>query len=297
MPIELELDYWKDKLKDIKPLDLNTDYPKPDARNTKKGSVDFSVGEEIIKPLSLVGERNNVSLFVTLLTAYKILLYRYSGQEDISVGNLTCGACDAKNETDPGTLILRSEINGNNQFDELSQRVKALVNEACEHLKVPFEIVADLLVQDLNLSMNDLFRAMFVMQNETDGRDKLSKKHTSAADIILILKEEGAGLQGTVEYDAELYKEETILRFAEHYKILLSSIIAYPEKSIGALPILTKAEEHKLLYEFNDTLIDYPKEKTLADIFEEQVVRSPDAVALRQHEETMTYRELNERAN
>src|SRR6202000_1241900 len=154
MPIELEIDYWKDKLKGLNPLDLNTDYPRSNGQNTTKISIDFSIGEEIIKQLNLLSERHNVSLFVTLLTAYKILLYRYSNHEDICVGNaVLCTADDEKAETFVNTLVLRSDINGNNHFEELLQRVNSLVNDAYEHLNVPFAKIADLRVKEQALRM------------------------------------------------------------------------------------------------------------------------------------------------
>src|SRR6202000_445413 len=220
MPIELEIDYWKDKLKGLNPLDLNTDYPKSNVQNTTKTSIEFSIGEEIIKQLNLLSERHNVSLFVALLTAYKILLYRYSNHEDICVGNaVLCTADDEKGETFVNTVILRSEINGSNHFEELLQRVNSLVNDAYEHLNVPFGKIADLLIKDQDLTLNDVFRAVFIMQDESDGPGSLLTSHTSAADLIFILKEKDDDLQGVIESNADLYKEETILHFIDHHRV------------------------------------------------------------------------------
>jgi amino acid adenylation domain-containing protein len=298
MLFELEMDYWKDRLKDIKPLDLFTDYARPGVQNTNKASINFFIEESINKQLIELSELNNVTLFVTLLTAYKVLLYRYSNQEDICIGNVGLNShYDSKTKYFVNTLILRTEINGNDHFEELLQRVNSSLADAYDHLKVPFEKVADSIIKDQDLTMNALVRAMFIFQNEPSLKDDILTGHTPQSDITFILKEKGSGLRGIVEYSTDLYKEETINHIIDHYKVLLNSILTNPKKSIGSLPILSKTEEHKLLYEFNNTKVKYSKDKTIVDLFEEQVEKIPDNRAVIFDNKELSYNELNIRSN
>ena len=294
MPFELEIGYWKDRLKGLKPLNLFTDSIRSGIKSRNKGTVEFSIDEKLEKQLSQFSDRQKVTLFVTLLSAYKVLLYRYSSQEDICVGNVVFNAkTGEKNESYLNSLPLRTEISGNDKFEELLQRVNITVSDAHKHQNIPVEKIEEVLVNDLELDINPLYQVMFVLQN---GR-ALSATHTTKSDLTFILKEDVSVLKGTVEYNTDLYKEETIHRIIDHYKLLLNSILASPKKSIGSLPILTEGEEHKLLHELNNNAFDYPKNKSLIDLFEDQVKKTPDNIAVIFKDLEITYGDLNSLSN
>jgi len=297
MPFELEIDYWKDRLKGVKPLNLFTDYPRPNVQSINKASIELIVDEKTAKQLNLFSTQHKVTLFVTLLAAYKVLLYRYSSQEDICVGNPVLSSHDGKIESFANALALRTEINSNDNFEELLQRVNNTITDALKHQAVPFEKIVNELVDDVDLGTNPLNQVMFVLQNGHESQDESLTQYTSKSDLVFKLKENASGLQGTVEYSTDLYQEDTINRIIDHYRLLLNSIIASPKKSIGSLPILTKAEEHKLLTSLHNTAFDYPKDKSLIDLFEEQVKKVPANIAIIFEDFEITYQELNNLAN
>jgi amino acid adenylation domain-containing protein len=284
--------YWKERLKGVEPLNLFTDQPRSDVKGTNKASIDFFIDEKSGKQLNSFSEQHNVTLFVTLLTAYKVLLYRYSNQEDICVGNAVLN--NEETEYFLNALALRTELNGNDYFEELLQRVNTTVNEAYKHKRLPFEKIVSLVGNDSDLHINPLYQVMFHLE---DGSALPDVTHyTSKSDLAFIMKETGSGLHGMVEYNTGLYTEDTIFRIIDHYKLLLGDIIINPKKSIGSFPILTKAEEHKLLVEFNTTAI-YPKGKTVIDFFEEQVAQNPGKTAVVFGEKEISYHDLNEKSN
>ncbi|MDB5153690.1 MAG: Nonribosomal peptide synthetase, partial [Mucilaginibacter sp.] len=261
-PFNLGIDYWKKRLKGVKSMNLFTDHAKPDIQSSNKARIDFLIDEKINKQLSQFSEQQKVTLFVTLLSAYKVLLYRYSTQEDICVGNAIVNSeYDKKTKYFVNVLALCTTVNGNDNFDKLLQRVNSTVVHAFKHQKTPFEKEVDSRENDLERSMNPLYQVMFIFQNELEFPDELLSRYTSKSDLTFILKEKPSGLQGTVEYSADLYREDTIVHIIDHYKLLLNSIIANPQKSIGTLPILTIAEEHKFLKKLNSTAFKYPKNK------------------------------------
>lgn len=294
MPFEPEVDYWKDKLKWIKPLNLFTDSVRPSAENDNKCSIGFSFDEKLRKQLSQFSDKQKVTLFVTLLSAYKVLLYRYSCQEDICVGNIAFNSKTGFGLQDHlNVLPLRTEINKEDSFEELLTKVKSTVNDAYKNQNVPFDKLTAIIKSDADLTSNPLYQVMFALQNG----NSISLEQNIKSDILLIIKDDNSELKGTIEYNADLYKEDTILQIIDHYKILLGSIITNPKKSIGSLPILTEAEEHKLLYDLNNTAFDYPRDKTLIDLFEAQVKRTPDSIAVIFNDLEISYKELNSLSN
>ncbi len=198
-------------------------------------------------------------------------------------------------------------MSGNACFTDLVQQVKQTTLEAFEHQQVPFEKVVNAVMKERDMSSNPLFKVLFVLQNIPNipklrlGEVQLSTENyehtTSKFDITFIITETALGLQGSVEYCTDLYNEQMIERMMGHYKELLHSVVREPQQKIGILPMLTQAEKHQLLVEFNDTEVTYPRDKTIVDLFEEQVERSPQAVAVILEEEQLTYKELNERSN
>ncbi len=287
MPFEPEINYWKHKLRWVKPLNLFTDSARSDRKGNNKQSSGFVIDEKLKAQLTKFSEDQQASLFVTLLSAYKVLLYRYSSQDDICVGNVITP--DRQQPDHLNVIPLRTEINSTNSFEELLKIVNNTVNDAYQHQNLPFEKLTGLIKEEADLNSNPLYQVMFILQNGV----AVPTEHTRESDLTLFIKEDGAKLTGRLEYNSDLYKEDTISRIIDHYKILLNSILTNPKKSIGLLPVLTEAEEHKLLNGLNNTAFDYPKDKSLIDLFEAQVKKTPDNIALIFNELEITYQELN----
>ncbi|MGZ5135724.1 MAG: non-ribosomal peptide synthetase, partial [Flavitalea sp.] len=306
-----KMNYWKRKLQDAVVLQLPTDYPRPQIQSTRGALKTFSVDKEISESIQKFSQNNGCTVFMTLLAAFKVLLHRYSGQEDICVGTPIAGRQQQDVEELIGffvnTLALRTEVKGNYTFLEHLQHIKTTTLEAYENQEVPFEKVVDAVVRERDMSRTPLFQVMLVLQNNAEiptvqlGDVTLSAdnyQHTSAMfDMTFFMIETPAGLKGRVEYCIDLYSEQTIVQLITHFKELLCSGVKFPERKIGSLPMITEADEFQLLYDFNKTTQLSLQDKTIVDLFEEQVERTPGAVAVIFDNIQLTYRQLNERAN
>ncbi|MDB5136023.1 MAG: amino acid adenylation protein [Mucilaginibacter sp.] len=290
----IEIDYWREKLQGVAQLHLNADLTRTNDRNADKAVTEFLIDSEKSEQLVRLNYELDVDLFTVLLSAFKVLLYRYSNQEDICVLSPVI-VTEQLNSPDPHSNILafRSSLNGEVKFVDLIKQVNATLLEARKHQKAPFEKIVEAITAEKN--ENSLFNVMFVFLND-DETDPILEQ-PSKYDLTFILKETSSGILLKIEYAADLYLEGTIKRMAGHYHQLLDSIIKDPHKSIGALPILTPTEMHDVLVKFNNTLSTYPAKKTIVNLFEEQVLKTPENIALRQQSLTLTYREVNERAN
>ncbi|MEJ7827806.1 MAG: condensation domain-containing protein, partial [Segetibacter sp.] len=307
------LSYWKEKLANISSINLPTDYIRPAVPNGSAAKIDFTIQKELLGVLQQLSEEQEVTKFMTLVAGLKVLLHRYSGQNDIGV------AVPIANPTFPGMeqltsvfgniLFLHSEVNSNTEFIEFLQEIKATTLQACEHSNVPFKKVAEIVVKESDRTQNPLLQVIFILQNEHPisnvglaevevlFKDYESTNVSVQFDIKFIIIETAHGLKATIEYCADLFSEQTIRRIIGHYKQLLSSLVKQPSEKIGLLQMLTAEEEHQLLEKFNDTAVNYPKNETIVDLFEEQAARTPDAIALVFEEKQLTYKELNKKAN
>ena len=309
--LDKKVGYWKDKLKGVGVLQLPTDHPRPSEWSNRGASLEFNIDKLLSDQLQTLSRQEGATLFMTLLAAFKILLHRYSGQEDICVGSPIANRTQEEIEGLIGffvnTLALRSEVKSGSSFIELLQQVKATTMEAYEHQDVPFEKVVEVVVKERDMSRNPLFQVMLGLQNTPKveqlrlGGVQLSVEEivrdTAQFDIAFFITEITDGLQVTIKYATDLYTEATIIRMINHFKMLLDSIVAAPQQKIGEFTMLTKAEEQQLVYEFNDTAVDYPKDKTVVDLFEEQATKTPAAIAVVFEGEQLSYKQLNERAN
>jgi amino acid adenylation domain-containing protein len=308
---EKKIGYWKEKLGETMVLQLPTDYVRPAVQSTRGSRESFSIDKEVSEGLQLLSRKEGATMFMTLLSVVKVLLYRYSGQQDISIGTAIAGRQQQEVEGLIGffvnTLALRDEVDGAASFSELLQSVKTTTLDAYEHQEVPFERVVEAVVKERDLSRSPLFQVMFVLQNTPEvprlelGKVALSREpftqNTSKFDLSFNITETGERLSGSVQYCTDLYKAETIERMIGHFKELLASIVQSPAEKIGKLRMLIPAEEEQLLKTFNDAASNYPKDKSITDIFEEQAAKTPQNIALVHEEEAVTYSELNERAN
>ncbi|MEO7532773.1 MAG: amino acid adenylation domain-containing protein, partial [Ferruginibacter sp.] len=309
--LEQKIQYWKQKLDAVTPLQLPTDFNRPAIRGSRGASANSLIDKEILKKLHELSRKQGSTLFMTLLAAFKVLLYRYSGQQDICVGTSVANRNKHELEKMVGffvnTIAFRDEVNGEASFTDLLEQVKATTLEAYENQELPFEKVVEAVVKDRDPGRSPLFQVMLVLRNTPHSSElKLGDISFSGEgyeqtnvkfDITFFVNESSNGLQVIVEYSTDLYKKETITRMMDHFNNLLSSLVKTPEQKIGLLPMLAVTEQQELSEGFNESSVDYPKEKTIVSLFEEQAEKAPNNTAVVFEKDQLSYRELNERSN
>lgn len=309
--LEAQLDYWKKQLEGVAPvLALPTDHSRPPVQTYQGAAYAFTLPDGLTEPLKRLSQQEQATLFMTLLTAFKVLLYRYTSQSDIVVGTPVAGRNRLELEGLIGffvnTLVLRTDLSGNLSFRELLRRVREMALAAYDHQDVPFARLVQELQPERDLSYNPLFQVMFALENEPPPMPELIgldvesvaiERGTTQFDLSLMVEAIEGSLKGTLRYNTDLFESAMIVRMAGHLEQLLKGIVANPDQPIGLLPLLTEAERHQILVEWNDTKRDYPQDKCIHELFEEQVERTPEATAVIFEDQTLTYRELNQRAN
>ena len=309
--LEKQLSYWKNQLEGIPGvLHLPTDRPRPAVQSYRGARRSIQLSRELTERLKALSRREGVTLFMTLLAAFQTVLYRYTGQKDIVVGSPIANRNRTEIEELIGffvnTLLLRSNFSGNPTFKELLAQVREMALGAYAHQDLPFEKLVEELQPERSLSHSPLFQVMFVLQNAPSAAVKFEGLSASPVrlaaeiakfDLTLSMSEAEAGLRGSLQYRTDLFDATTIARMTGHLQTLLESIVANPDQRISRLPILTQAEQDQLLIEWNDTQRDYPKDKCIHELFEAQVEKSPDAVAVTFEDQQLSYRTLNKRAN
>ena len=309
--LDKQLDYWKEQLGGTEVLNLPTDYQRPAVQSTRGAMKWFSIDNELLRQVQQLAQQQGTTLFMTLLATFKVLLHRYSGQEDICVGTSIAGRTREELEGLIGffvnTLALRSSVDREQSFIALLQQVKRNTLGAYEHQEVPFEKVVEAVVKDRDLGRNPLFQVMFELQNTPEvpvidlGEVQLLHEEmvhtTTQFDLTISMEESPEGLKWYAEYSIDLFSEETINRMMSHFEHLLRAVVKSPAIPVGALPMLSPVEKHELLIGFNDTETAYPSKSTFVDLFEAQAARTPAAIALVLDDTFLTYKELDERAN
>nr|WP_318528447.1 non-ribosomal peptide synthetase/type I polyketide synthase [Plectonema radiosum] len=309
--LSTQLNYWKQQLKDAPGLlELPTSRPRPAVQTNRGAYHSLALSQELSVALTRLSKRTGVTLFMTLLAAFQTLLYRYTGQDDIVVGTPIANRNRKEIEGLIGffvnTLVMRTDLSGNPSFKQLLSRVREVAIGAYAHQDLPFEELVEALQPVRSLSHTPLFQVMFTLENSPmpsfDLPDLTVSSlvvETTAAkfDLTLSMSNTSSGLIGSWEYNSDLFDNDTIARMAEHFQTLLSGIVANPEQRVSELPLLTQRERHQLLVEWNNTTKEYPKDKCIHNLFEEQVTLTPDAIAVVFEGEQLTYKELNQRAN
>jgi amino acid adenylation domain-containing protein len=309
--LESQLSYWKKQLEGIPAiLNLPTDRPRPAVKSYRGAWRSIELSKVLSERLKAFSRKEGVTLFMTLLAAFQALLYRYTGQDDIVIGSPIANRNRAEIEGLVGffvnMLVLRSNFSDNPTFKELLAQVREMALDAYEHQDLSFEKLVEKLQPERSLTHSPLFQVMFVLQNaprtsltfeELSASPVRIEAETAKFDLTLSMSETGEGMSGLVEYNSDLFDGATIDRLLDHFQILLEGIIGNPDQQISELPLMTQAEQHQLLIEWNDTEKEYPKNKCIHELFEEQVAKTPDGVAVLFDNQQLTYRELNERAN
>jgi amino acid adenylation domain-containing protein/FkbH-like protein/FkbM family methyltransferase len=313
--IQNQINYWKQQLAAAPPLlELPTDRPRPSVQTFRGGCLSFQIDEKLTASLKELSHKSATTLFMTLMAAYVTLLFRHSGQNDILVGTPIASRNYQELEGLIGffvnTLVMRTRLEGNPSFEELLKQVRSVCTNAYANQDVPFEQIIETLQIERSLSHSPLFQVMFVLQNvameelETPGLkilplslDNVNAKFDFALQMWEINTEKGNSLQGFWQYNLDLFDQDRIARMSGHFQTLLEAIVANPQEPIGTLSLLTERERHQLLVEWNDTDTAYPDKKCIHQLFEEQVERTPNHVAVVFENESLTYGELNNRAN
>ncbi|MGB7921969.1 MAG: amino acid adenylation domain-containing protein [Pyrinomonadaceae bacterium] len=309
--LDQQLDYWKQQLAGApQVLELPTDHPRPPVQSYKGASQRFQLSEELSGELKRLSQQQGVTLFMTLLAAFQTLLMRYSGQQDVVVGADVANRNRAETEQLIGffvnMMVLRTDLSGDPSFEELIGRVKEVALEGYEHQEVPFEKIVEAIAPEREMSRTPLFQVAFVLQNvpqvafDAQGLTLSplgSDSETAKFDLTLSMTETEGGITGAFEYSTDLFERSTIERMAAHLACLLDGVVKQPGQRLSELPLLTKQEEQQVLGAWNETASDYPRESCIHQLFEQQVERTPDAIAASFDDAQISYGELNSRAN
>ncbi|WP_193197381.1 non-ribosomal peptide synthetase [Nostoc sp. MG11] len=313
--LQTSINYWKQQLANAPPLlELPTDRPRPSVQTFRGWCFSFQLDAKLTASLKELSQKSGTTLFMTLMAAYATLLFRYSGQEDILLGTPIA----SRNHQDiegligffVNTLVMRTRLEGNPSFSELLMQVRSTCMDAYANQDLPFEQIVEALQIERSLSHSPLFQVMFALQNapmeqlETPDfviaplhLDNVNAKFDLTLQMWETNTDQGNSLQGFWQYNTDLFDEDRIARMTGHFQTLLAGIVANPQASVGTLPLLTERERHQLLVEWNDTYTAYPHTKSIHQVFEEQVEQTPESVAVVYEDESLTYRELNDRAN
>ncbi|MCV3216977.1 amino acid adenylation domain-containing protein [Plectonema radiosum NIES-515] len=306
-----QLNYWKAQLADAPPLlELPTDHPRPAVQSFQGASHSFTLPKGLSEQLKAFSSQSRTTLFMVLQAAFAILLHRYSAQEKILVGTPSANRNHLGIEPLIGffvnMLVLRFNLSGNPTFNEFLFQVRQVALEAYSQQDLPFEQLVDVLQPKRSLSHSPLFQVAFGWQDSQFDSPNLFgltvtrlevEKVTAKFDLTLLMEEHEQGLKGEWEYSTDLFEPDTIQRMNGHFQTLLEGIVANPQQRVSSLPLLTEAERHQLLFEWNNTQTKYPQDKCIHELFEKQVELRPNAVAVIFEEEQLTYQELNVRAN
>lgn len=308
--LEEQLDYWQKQLADLPLLALPTDRPRPRTASFSGAFHQMSFPEELSEQLLTLARQNNATLFMVLLAAFKVLLSRYTGQEEIVVGAPIANRTRAEIEPLIGffvnSLVLRTDLGGDPPFLEVLARVREVTLGAYAHQDLPFEKLVEKLQPERDMSRNPLCQVTFQLQNasvagaEAPSGDEpalVVKRGTSIFDIAFSLWQTKKGLVGGLEYCTDLFDAGSIEQMAEQFRNLCQRLVEQPATPISQIQFLDETERRALLYDWNQTQQDFPAGVCLHHFFERQAERRPEAIALALGSETLSYGELENRAN
>ncbi|MBD2816137.1 amino acid adenylation domain-containing protein [Xenorhabdus sp. Flor] len=313
---DTSLAWWKEKLSGVEPIALPFDYPRPNRLSLRGKTHCFTLSPALTKALAQQAQQQNKTLFSTLLSAFYLLLYRYSGQTDLVVGSPVSGRGQLELEGVVGffvnTLAYRIELEPHATFAELQQQVFDTVLDGLSHQQVSFEQLVEAINPKRDLSYSPLFQVMFAFDgSDSAGWQFDGMKATpftllgdyAKFDLTLSMEKvsmaDGAErLQGAFEYSSDLFDEATIRQFEANFHFLLQEIARNAQTALTDYQCINDAEKHWLLHEWPRQLSHHPVTQTLHQAFEQQVLRRPQAIALSaDHGRMLTYEQLNQRAN
>jgi amino acid adenylation domain-containing protein len=314
--LEKEVGYWREQLQGAEVLELPTDRSRPAEPSYRGGLERIELGREVSESLRNLSRRVEATLFMTLMAAFKVVLMRYSGLEDISVGTVIANRARKEVEGLIGffvnTLVMRTDLSGNPSFSELLKREREVALGAYAHQELPFEKLVEELNPERDLSRNPLFQVMMTLQHaRSETLDlpgvKLSgdfsesglgkERQTGKFDLTLSITDLGRELAGGMEYSLDLFEAGTIKRLISHYANVLEGIAKDSARPISELSLLSDQEREQIILGWNETSNPYPEDQRIHQLFEQQAERTPEAVAVVYERGCLTYGELNRRAN
>ncbi|MFN6527758.1 amino acid adenylation domain-containing protein [Nostoc sp. ChiSLP03a] len=304
--------YWCDRFAREPPiLNLPTDFPRPQFKSSQAGIYNYNFSQSLSEKLRSFAAGNHTTLFITLLTLFKILLHRYTGQRDLVIGIPISGRNHPDLENQIGfyvnTLALRTLLPEAGTFQQALAEVTNTCLDAYEYNEYPFDKLVSALDLKRDLSRNPLFDVMFsLLSKDSKAAIKIPgiehqayslTPRTAQFDLSWSFFEDANDLRLVIEYEPDLFREETIARMSGHFLQIIQAVVENPDCQLSQINLLTPEESDRLLIEWNNTEVAYPLEKCLHQLFEEQVERNPDAVAVIFEGRKLTYQQLNEKAN
>ncbi|HYG64496.1 MAG TPA: amino acid adenylation domain-containing protein, partial [Thermoanaerobaculia bacterium] len=311
-----ELAWWRERLAGLPArLDLPTDRPRPPVPSRRGAHRDLRIAPELGARVAALALREGATPFMVLLAVYQGLLARWSGQDDFAVGTPVAGRTRVEVEELIGffinNLVLRARLGGEPDFHELLGRVRSTTLDAYGHQDLPFEKLVEELAPERSLAHSPIFQVVFGLQTAPGGTEEAERtggsgdgldtpelgSRTAKYDLLLSLFHAGAGFEGLAEYDTDLFDGTTVDRFLNQLETLLAAAVTDPGRPLADVPLLAAAERHQTLVEWNGAVTPYPRDATVHQLFEEQADRDPGAVAVVSPAGTMSYGELEARAN
>ena len=304
-------DYWLSQFEEEAPiLNMPLDYPRPTEQSFKGAMIFENIGEDLTKQIKQFAQTNQATEYMVFLSAVMILLGKYSNQEDIVIGSPISGRTHQDTENMLGmfvnTLAMRGRPVGEKRYEEFLEEIKETCFKAYENQEYPFEDLIEEVIQHRDMSRNPLFDVMIVMQNNENVELQLKEVRLesmeldftiSKFDFTFHIYEADQGYQIALEYCTDLYKEESVKRLISHLSHMLKQMIGDSSLKLNEVEVITEKEQSMIMTQFNDTYRKYPREKTIIQLFEKQVEKIPDHIAVIFEEESLTYKELNVRAN
>lgn len=313
--------YWQAQLQGELPiLDLPLDRPRPPVQTFNGSTLGFEIGSDLSAAVKEFAREQQTTAYTVLLTAFQVLLHRYTGQDDVLVGSPMAGRSRPEFAPLAGNFInmvvLRGDLSGTPSFQSLITRTKSTVLDALEHQDFPFPLLVDRLNLRPDASRSPLFQVAFDLQRiqrvgeltdlvvarDPDARVELGglvfesypmPQQEGQLDLTLQMLEAGDLLFGAIKYNTDLFETQSIERLVSHFRTLLGELIAQPGRAVANAPMLTEPERHQLLVEWNDTEVEDPTDPCLHELFEEQAGRTPDSIAVTFEQSSLTYRELD----
>ncbi|PYP83917.1 MAG: non-ribosomal peptide synthetase [Blastocatellia bacterium AA13] len=309
--LERQLSYWKQQLAGAPPLlELPTDRPRPAVQSHNGDIHSFALSTELTQRVKELCRKETTTLFMALMAAFKVLLSRYAGQTDISLGAPIANRNRIEIEPLIGffvnTLVLRTRLEGDPTFRELLSGIRETTLKAYANQDVPFEKVVEELQPERTMSHTPLFQVNFVLQNVPVGTLELPglrlsmleiETGTAKFDLLLAAEDSDGRLKAGIVYNSDLFDRNTIQRMGEHFERLLESITADPDRRISQLRLLSKTEADRLVIEWNDTAAEYPSNECIHILFEKQALRAPERTAVEFNGVSLSYRDLDRRAD
>ncbi len=307
-PLERQMDYWRKELSGALPvLQLPTDRPRPAVQTFRGAMQSFRLPQALSDELRRAGRDESATVFMTLLAAFVGLLHRYTGQEDIIVGTVSAGRKQSELHGLLGCfqnpLALRMDVSGNPSFRELLARARKVTLGALSHDDVPFGSLVQELQPERDLTRSPILQVLISLAPQMpdiapdwDLRQMAVDVGAAKFDLDLELEDRPDGIRGRFVYNTDLFDAPTIVRTVGHWQTLLESLVANPEQPISMLPLLTE-EERQQLDRWNQTQAEFPRGKCVHQLVEAQAERTPESIAVQQEKKSLTYRELNARAN